>query len=215
MKFVYDIVLNFNEELYESYEWKDNDYVEYIKRIPLIKLNNNLYRKVRNNKIFVQNEFLDKIRNVTETYSDKTIKLIEYACLFTNGEEVIAVEFNNKGISITKSKLLLDEEEDTLDISSSLKELEMNIEVIGSDNNIKFNTRRELEKINFLNREIKVLYKDRNLNKLKYIYYECFNEMKDNIDDIYNNFIAFINSDWNNIHDKLYELLRLIYIKNS
>ena len=33
MKYIYDIILNFNERLYEFYEWKDNDDIEYIKKI--------------------------------------------------------------------------------------------------------------------------------------------------------------------------------------
>jgi hypothetical protein len=33
VKYIYDILLNYNERLYEFYEWEDNDYFDYVKKI--------------------------------------------------------------------------------------------------------------------------------------------------------------------------------------
>ena len=38
MKYIYDILLNYNERLYEFYEWEDNDYFDYVKKIEVIKV---------------------------------------------------------------------------------------------------------------------------------------------------------------------------------
>ena len=37
MKYIYDIVLNFNEEFFEFYDWNLNDEITHIKKIPIIK----------------------------------------------------------------------------------------------------------------------------------------------------------------------------------
>jgi hypothetical protein len=143
---------------------------------------------------------------------DKTIKLIEYACLFTDGDEVIAIEFNYEGFSIMKSKLLLDESDEVLEISDRIKEVSIDYKIISKEETNKFMTRSELDKIVFLNREIKMLYKEKNFDKLRYLYYECFDKIEDNIEYIYNSFVLFINKEWNDRHNKLYGLLRLAYI---
>lgn len=213
MKYIYDILLNFNEELYDYYEWKESDYIEYVKKIPLVKVKTEDYRKIRDYKVVVPQEVLDKIYNTTEVYVDKTVKLIEYACVFTNGEEVIAVEFNYRGFSIMKSNLLIDESDEIIEISDKLKEVELKYEVISKEESNKFITRNESEKLMFLNREIKMLYRDKNGDKLKYLYYECFNKRENDIEVIYNLFMSFISKEWDEKHNKLYELLKLAYIK--
>ena len=38
MNYYYDIVLNLNEELYEFYEWEENDSIDFIKKIPLFRV---------------------------------------------------------------------------------------------------------------------------------------------------------------------------------
>jgi hypothetical protein len=76
MKYIYDILLNFNEELYDYYEWKETDYIEYIKKIPIVRLSKKDYKKFKDYKIAINKEILDKLYNTTEVYMDKTIKLI-------------------------------------------------------------------------------------------------------------------------------------------
>lgn len=215
MKYVYDIILNFNEFIFENYEWKENDYIDYIKKIPVFKVSDQLYKKILDSRFFIEKEFLDKIKNLTEIYSNKSIKIIEYAVLFACDKEVIAVEFNNKCISIMKSKLQFDEEYDALEVSSNLKEIDIKTEVISINDKISFDTRLEREKKLFLNREIKTLFKFKNIKRLKYIYFECFNEFKENINDIYKELMLFIEGEWNTTHDKIYELLLLININNG
>ncbi len=215
MKYVYDILLNFNEFFYYFFEWRENDYIEHIKRIPFVKLSNKDFKNIKNHKIVTNKDFLDKIKNVSEVYQNKNIKLIEYACVFTDGNEIIGIEFNNKGFSIMKSDLLLDEAYELLELGKKSNGYEMKYEIISRDENERINTRYEQEKILFLNREIKLLYKDQQLNKLKYLYYECFNNTHDDIEYIYNKFILFINTEWSFNHKKLYELLKLTYTNNK
>jgi hypothetical protein len=76
MKYIYDIILNFNERLYEFYEWKDNDDVEYIKRIPIFKVSNDVFSDLKSNKVLVTNEFIERVINeVDSILENKNIDL--------------------------------------------------------------------------------------------------------------------------------------------
>lgn len=45
MKFVYDILLNLNEtRVYDFYEWSEKDSIEFFKRIPIFKIDNESYK---------------------------------------------------------------------------------------------------------------------------------------------------------------------------
>ena len=38
MNYIYDVVLNFQDELIEFYEWSSEDTIDHIKRIPINQL---------------------------------------------------------------------------------------------------------------------------------------------------------------------------------
>jgi hypothetical protein len=120
MKYIYDILLNFNEILYEFYEWNDNDYYDYIKKIPVIKVSKDTLNDIKNKKIMINSEFVKLIHNLCEVYTNKSVKCIEYACLFCSNSSVIAIEFNYKGISIMKSDLLIDESLDIIEFCKKI-----------------------------------------------------------------------------------------------
>ena len=67
----------------------------------------------------------------------------------------------------------------------------------------------------FLNKEIDSLYAYKKINKLKYLYYECFNQMEEEIDITYKKLKEFLNDNWSDKHENLYNLIRLSYSKNN
>ena len=206
MKYIYDIILNFNEEFYEFYEWDEKDYFDYIKRIPIIKVTKDMLNDIKNKKIMINNEILKSIFNICEVYSNKSIKYIEYACLFCSNSSIVAVEFNYKGISIMRSDLLIDEALDVIEFCKKIKPTNLEYKIIDNYNK-KLITREESNMLFFMKREINNMYKNNNINKLKYIYYECFNKYEENIIKIYEDLIEYINS----FPKGLYNLLMLPY----
>ena len=46
MSYVYDIVLNFNNDYYDFYEWKNDDLIYHIKRINLIRVDSKVYNDI-------------------------------------------------------------------------------------------------------------------------------------------------------------------------
>jgi len=179
MKYIYDIVLNFNDEFYDFFEWNMDDNVDYIKRIPIFKVSNKAIKNLKNNKVII-NDFIDSIVDKTEIYMKNGIGIIEYACLFCSDDEVIAIEFNYKGISIFKSDLLIDEALDIIEYCKKIKSIRLNYKIIAEDKK-NFMTREEVKMINFIKMELRNIVKSNNIDKIKYLYYECFNKIDNNI----------------------------------
>ena len=77
MNYTYDIILNFNKDnLYEFYEWKDEDYPEFVLKIPTFKVDNETIKDLKINNAIVDKDFISKIYNKTEVYDSDSIKSI-------------------------------------------------------------------------------------------------------------------------------------------
>ena len=61
MNFIYDILLNFNKNFYEFYDWNREDHIDHIKKIPVFKIPSSDMEMIRMQNIQVSNEFLEKI----------------------------------------------------------------------------------------------------------------------------------------------------------
>ena len=94
MNYIYDIILNFNEQIYDFYEWNKSDNLTHIRKIPLIRINSKDLYNIENNNIRFNEELFNKISNKTEIFSGRTVKNID-ACLFSDGTSVLALKFKN------------------------------------------------------------------------------------------------------------------------
>lgn len=215
MTHIYDLLLNWTDtnKVYEFYEWDLNDDLEHIKKIPLFKVTKEDYNNIFNSDIVIDESFLELIKNHTEIYTNKKPLKIIYATLLTDGIRTFAIEFNDKGESIYKSKLLLDEEEETLDMSYKLQISKIKYKITKNKKDNPFETRLEYKIEQFLQKELDDCYIKSQKEKLKYLYMEYFNDVKDNIDDIYKDLKNSLKDGINLKHNKIYELLKLSYTK--
>ena len=203
MNYIYDIILNFNEEFYDFYEWKSNDNVINVRKIPVLKVDENTYVSLRNNKVQVSMETIDSLKKNFSLYNEKIEGNI--ICLITNGMSAFGVMFNNNGYLIKRSSMLFDEEEEVIDESENIKEVK--IDFIKNEKQKSNNISRIVkEKQKFIKDYISSL--DDELT-LKYIYYDYFEkeENKNNIKEI---LLSEINSKWNSKLSKLYDLTKLL-----
>ena len=111
--------------------------------------------------------------------------------------------FNNSGICIGKSRLLLDEEEEVLELISNNKIYKINYKLIKKDKIEYYKTVNEIKKRKYI---IKQLNKTHDVDKLNYIYYDCFNKV-DN--DPKSNLLASIDEYWDEIGYKLYDFFHI------
>lgn len=208
MRYIYDIVLNFEKCFFEFYEWEKNDNIINIKKIPVFFVNNETYKIIKHNNVTVNIEFVDKLRDKTFTYNK--IK-VGPSCLISNGMEVIGLLFNDKGDVIKKSSLLIDEEEEVLE---EITDSDVYVIDIVKSRKIKkdnFN-RRDSERRDFL---INYINKENNVSNLKYLYYDYFELEEDDSNIIKDKLTNEIKNNWNTKFNSFYETVKIINkIKN-
>lgn len=207
MVYIYDIVLNFNDELLEFFEWEDNDDIKYIKRLPLIKVEDSLIKDVLENDILFDDLLLDQIKGKTIYYDSKNENYP--VVVLSNQDIAIAVLINNNGYKY--SRLLLDEEYEVLNIVSKLSITKVDYSIIGKKS-INNNLTREERKIKgILLKEIDYLYNSNKLDKLNYYYYEYFNEINNNKEEVYKRLKETLSV----IDDKHLKLLEIVKLANK
>lgn len=203
MTYIYDILLNFKEELYEFYDWNKNDNIIHIRKIPIIKISTNDLYNIRNNDVKFEYPFLEKIKNKTEIFTPKLVKKIEHMFLLSDGNSVLGIMKQDK--KIKKSSLLIDEELDTLEEMKLLDYENIEYKIKEKIEKNEFKTRKQIEREKFIKKELNKIKNEE--DKLKYIYYECFNKKEENIEKINYEIIENIND--LNINKKLYNFFKL------
>ena len=213
MVYIYDIIINLTDDnrILEFFEWNEHDSIEHVKKIPLFKVSTNFIDDIISHEIKVDSKFLESIKNYTELFDIKTKKIMEYATLVSDGSKVIALEFSENGKVLYRSNLLLDEEEEILDIVENLDEKEIKYKKLKPRNINHFLTRKELFIKNYLLKDLKSSYKKKDINKIKYLYEECFDK-KDST-DCYNELVDDINNNFSDKHKKLFEILTMKEVK--
>ncbi len=210
MNYYYDIILNWNEEeSYNFYEWNDTDYLELIKKIPLFKVKHKIFLDLVSNNIQISSDFLELIKDKTLISTQNNFNKIPYACLFTDNKNVIALEFNSKGQTTSRSNLTIDDELNVLEISYALKDQFITYDIIKSLPK-KTSMRQEKEAKKLITLEINNLYQNKEEAKLKYLYYEYKKEKIDK-DLIYQKIMQDLKGEFNEEILKLYYIIKLSY----
>lgn len=212
MNYIYDILVNYGNVPYDFFEWNTSDNIMHIRKIPIIKVSANTLIDIRDYEVKLDDSFLEYIKFKTEIFNDKNIRLIEEACLFSDGSNVLAIMVKNN--HLLKSKLLLEEEEEVLAISERLKEQSVIYTKIKKNINNQYKTRRQIDNEQKLRKQLNKLFYDKNYETLKYMYYECFNEKEESINKIRKNFYFILEESNELIIEKLKNILKLLEIKH-
>lgn len=212
MNYIYDILINFKHSLYDFFDWNINDNILHIRKIPVLKISTFDLSIIKSNIIKVDNEFLKNIMNKTEVFNEKNVNNILYACLFCDENEAIGVKFNNKGYIQLKSRLLIDEELEVVEYGNNSSISNFEYKIIKTDHYDSYKTRKEQEIEKYITKEINSLLKNKQNDKLKYLYFELFNQQlfdEQLIIDKINNELKY---NWDNIYQKIYNFFKLTSI---
>lgn len=212
MNYIYDILLNYGNTPYDFFEWNTSDNIMHIRKIPIIKISANKLIDIRDYEVEFDSSFLEYIKGKTEIFNHKNIQSIGYACLFSDGINVLAIMLKNN--HLLKSKLLLEEEEEILSISERLKEQEIIYKKGKKTQKIQYKTRKQIESSKKLRKEINKLFSAKNYETLKYMYYECFNQKEENMSIIRNQFYSIIEESEEKIIENLKNILKILEIRH-
>lgn len=213
MNYVYDVLLNFNKEMYEFYDWNLDDYISHIRKILVFRVDNKTMRDLVNNSIVVDSDFLIKISNRTEMFTKQNVKIINYAALFTNGSFVIGIKFDKNGEIIGRSKLLIDEELDILDSALDMNQYNLKYNLIVDNKNVSFKTRKEILIEKYILKKLNEV--ENNKEMFKYLYYECFNEKNNDFRKMLLKLNKSLTNNWDNFYNKVYNFFKLTTIKEK
>lgn len=207
MNYVYDILLNFNEKFYDFYDWNVRDLIDHMRKIPMFKVSKNVLEDFLNYDIKIEKEFLDKVQDKAEIFWGRKVKNISYAFLLTDCKKVIGFKLKDNQLLI--SDLLLDEEEVALEMVPLLNETKILYSKKNIFNKQNFKTRKEEDLEKNLKKALIHLEDEQNIERLKYIYYECFNQKENEKEKIIKDFEKKLNEDFINFSKKLQYLLKL------
>ena len=200
MNYIYDIYLNFKDIPFDFYDWNKNDNIIHIKKIPIFLINVDNFNKIINYNFKIDENFKKYVHNRTELYKKDTKKLS--CALFTDKKNIIALLFNEKNEVEKRSFLAIDEELEILDNIDDLEETSINIKC---SNKIKYytETRKQIKIKEYINKEIKIS----NIERLKYVYFECFDKFETDVDKIVRSIKHTIKN--NDSCQKIYNILNL------
>ncbi len=207
MNFYYEIKLNFDDEqLLEFYEWEANDNLDNFKKIPLIKISTPLLQKIYSSEFIISDEFLNSIKGKSIVKKGDLLT----ACIFCDTKNCIAIEFNDIGKSVSRSNLLLEDENNICEIAYSLKNRNIDISKI-KEYKLKNNFRQEEKIKRIILTELKELYDNKDFEKLKYLYYEWFNLISEDYNEILKKSIEDLNRGITKEQYNIYNLIKLSY----
>ena len=214
MIYIYDIIVNFNKDLYDFYDWTETDIIEHIRKVPLIRVNSKSFSKILNKNILINKTLLEKIYNKTEIYSNKILEKVNYGVLISNGNNIIAVIFTKNGVVDKYSRLLIDEELEIKEIAKNLDEFNLEYKIINNKNLYNRFTRQEKRKINVILNELTKIKNNKEIEKLSYLYFEWFNKENTN-ENFYEELINNIKQGYSQKHEDFIKLLNIIESKNN
>ena len=207
MNYIYDIVLNFNSNYYEFYEWNKNDNIINIRKIPTFKVDNQTYYDFKFNDITVKNDFLKLIEDETSIYLGNTNK---YMCIITNSKESIGVMFNKNRLIIKKSSFIIDEENVVLDLAYDIENTRIDYQVNRVCKKMRLVSRSEGEKKKKIINNLNHLFKINNYELIRYIYYDAFLKEEKDVNKIYDELINVINKNETIYINRISSILELI-----
>ena len=206
MNFYYDITLDFLENNYSFYEIEKTDNFVEVKKIPLFQVGNKVLKDFINNKVKVNQDFLNIIYNKTMLKNS----YLEYACILADKNNAIALEFNEEGIVTKYSSLSLMDELNLLEVIYTIKNIDIDYSII-SKNHKSMTLRKENIIKDIIKKEITKLYNDKNISKLQFLYLEWFDDLESDIDKIYNTMIDKLKDNISKKEEKISKIIEMSY----
>lgn len=210
MKNVYDILVNFKTVAFEFYEWDKEDEIRHVKVTTAYKVSDSCIFDFLNNSIKVRQEFLDKIKDKTQVFCGRGLKILRHTCIIYNNDLALALLFDDKGCVVGKSKLLFDEADEIVKDGQDEKETYIEYEILKKENINGNLTRRENKLIYILSKYLNRVYEKKEAEEIKYFYFECFNAHEENLKKAYQRLIININNADYEVINKLKNLIKVL-----
>lgn len=209
MNYVYDILSNFNQELYDFYDWDKNDNFTHLRKVPSFRVSKEVLVDLMFKKVKIKGNLLKLIKDKTQVFTKEGVDVIEYCFIVSDSVNALGVILDEDGVVYKKSKFLVSEE---LEINKCLKTSKIyNVEynLLSSKTHYSNMTRNEEKVTNLILSELELIMDS--TDKIDYLYYEWFNTNKGK--NKYKKLVSSIKSSYTSKHEYILELLNLLKIK--
>lgn len=209
MNYVYDILSNFNQELYDFYDWDKNDNFTHLRKVPSFRVSKEVLVDLMFKKVKIKGNLLKLIKDKTQVFTKEGVDVIEYCFVVSDSVNALGVILDEDGVVYKRSKFLVSEE---LEINKCLKTSKIyNVEynLLSSKTHYSNMTRNEEKVTNLILNELELIMDS--TDKIDYLYYEWFNTNKGK--NKYKKLVSSIKSSYTSKHEYILELLNLLKIK--
>ncbi len=209
MNYVYDILSNFNQELYDFYDWDKNDNFTHLRKVPSFRVSKEVLVDLMFKKVKIKGNLLKLIKDKTQVFTKEGVDVIEYCFIVSDSVNALGVILDEDGVVYKRSKFLVSEE---LEINKCLKTSKIyNVEYNLLSSKIHYSnmTRNEEKVTNLILNELELIMDS--TDKIDYLYYEWFNTNKGK--NKYKKLVSSIKSSYTSKHEYILELLNLLKIK--
>jgi len=127
MKYVYDVWVNWFEGEEEGYnvceyhEWRNTDRIDILEQVPYIYITKEFFDYIENSLHELPDTFLEKIHKRAYIRKGASRRVLEYACIITDGEKVMAMNTLGYHIPLQKSRLIPRQERQVLEYCNKEK----------------------------------------------------------------------------------------------
>ena len=209
MNYYYDLTLNFDmENLWEFYEWEESDLLSNVKKIPLFRVDFDTMKDFLMNHIKVDESFVGDIAHKT-IFRDSS-EDVYASFLMSDSKNSLAVMLNEEGVVIALSKVLIVDDNNINEYMYTMRETEIPYQILYTRRKRK-QLRQEEKLKRFIQIELQTLLEEKNIQKLKYLYYEWFQKEEDSIDKMYDEMISHLSKPMNESFEKISYLINLSY----
>ena len=206
MHYYYDLLVNLDEVAWEFYEWEKKDVILPIKKIPFLRINEKEFKEISAYEGKIEKNWLKPYIGKTQIKKDKSKNLL----LLSTTKNSLAIEINSTGQIISRSKLLIEDENNCNELASSLKETTI---PFSSQQKIPLRSdfRQAIKEKNLIKIELKTLKETNNISKCSYLYYEWFNILEDDLSTMLENCLEELKKPYTLKIHKIASLIRLSY----
>lgn len=203
MNYIYDIVLNFQDNYYQFFEWNRNDKIKNISKIIVYHVSDQDLLFLTYNHIIIDNPFLTQVKEDNKKYK-------KIMCLVSNTKQTIGLLFSGEGVLLKRSSLLFEEENEVNQLAKELPLTTITYQENKKQKPIN-KLRIEIEKKDTL---VQFINQTNDILALKYLYYEYFEEECEEQNHIKTSLLNALDQDWNKKKNKLYQIIQLLNKKD-
>lgn len=206
MHYYYDLLVNLDDVAWEFYEWEKKDNILPVKKIPFVRVNEKEFKEISAHEGKIEKNWLEPYIGKTQIKKDKSKNLL----LLSSTKNSLVIELKNTGEILSRSKLLIEDENNCNELANSLKEITIQF-LIQKKIPPKSDFRQALQEKNLIKIELKTLKETQNVSKCSYLYYEWFGTLEEDLSKMLEICLKELKKPYTSKIHKIASLIRLSY----